>query len=41
MAKLLDLVGLGHACGDNARELGQAPPLSSGGDQLGGDYGLS
>src|SRR5512133_2150523 len=35
--QLLDLVGLGHAGGDSTREPGQAPPLSSGSDQLGGD----
>ena len=39
--QLLDLVGLGHAGGDHTWEPGQAPPLSSGSDQLGGDYGLS
>ena len=39
--QLLDLVGHSHAGGDNTREPGQAPPLSSGNDQLGGDYVLS
>jgi hypothetical protein len=38
--QLLDLVGLGHAGGDSTREPGQAPPRSSGSDQLGGDYVL-
>jgi hypothetical protein len=39
--QVLDLVGLGHAGRDHTREPGQATPLSSGSDQLGGDYLLS